>query len=160
MIYFPEGSGLMERTAPTALQSSQSELVEPGRSAVEVVDHYREIHECRCLGTLLDLLPAGVAVGLAFLFLVTFLHCFSCRLRLVGRLGACLPPVVLVSGGSRYDGACWTGGRDGSRVGHDILSHSGNFHRSARVQALTLRVGAVTGQPSLSSLARGGEFGL
>ena len=138
------------------------------------MDHHREVHECRCPGVLLELLPAEVAVGLAFLLVFRFPgvflprfggrvripHCCPCRLGLVGRLGAFLPPVVLASGGSRYDGDGWAGERGGNRVGHHILSHSGDFQRSARVQAITLRAGAVTGQPSLSSLARGDKFRL
>ena len=127
-----------------------SELVEPGRSAAYVVDHHREVHECRCPGTRLELLPARVAVGLGFGIVVpvfqpfwrgnpasvwgqvVFLHCWL-SLRLVGRLGAFLPHVVMATGGSRYDGIGWAGGRGGSRVGHHILSHSGHFKRSSRV---------------------------
>ena len=85
---------------------------------------------------------------------VGFLHCW-CNLRLVGRLGAFHPRVVMATGGSRYDGVGWAGGRGGNRVGHHILSLSGHFQRSSRVQALSIRVGPVAWKPSHSSLARG-----
>ena len=78
-----------------------SELVEPGRSAAEVVDNNREVHECRCAGTRLELLPATVAVGLASELLFRFS-------RLSG--GVFLPRF-----GSRV-GVGWAGLRGGSRL--------------------------------------------
>ena len=95
------------------------------------MDHHREVHECRCPGTRLELLPAGVAVGLAseLLWLCALLaQSSACR-----PVGAFLPHVVMATGGSRYDGIGWAGGKGGSRVGHHILSHSGHFKRSPRV---------------------------
>ena len=109
----PNGAHCSYRIAEKLAAVLWSELVEPGRSAAEVTDYHWEVHECRCPGTLLELLPAGVAVGLASELLVwfsglsggVFLPWFGGRVCLLVQSLACWP----VGGFSspRYPGHWW-----------------------------------------------------